>query len=136
MIHIPDLFGFVLTITISGFSAYFKGEMAKPSLKSYGKFIPHNKLFAPSTSSKIIVATLLRSIVSSQGSNLIVSDDDFDDEDDIPMPLELFNERRQQRIRDYYQVSPPAHSRTGPRTRYGMDSDCNHRSELIEHKNI
>ena len=36
---------------------------------------------------------------------LLVADDDFDDEDDIPMPLELFNIRRQERIRDYYQVN-------------------------------
>lgn len=64
--------------------------------------------------------------------NEISSDDDFDDEDDIPMPLELFNERRQQRIRDYYQVSPPAHSRTGPRTRSStVDSPMLHRHALL-----
>ena len=40
------------------------------------------------------------------GFNLLLdADDDFDDEDDIPMPLELFNIRRQERIRDYYQVN-------------------------------
>ena len=33
------------------------------------------------------------------------------------MPLELFNIRRQQKIRDYYQCSPPTQSRHGPRTR-------------------
>ena len=33
------------------------------------------------------------------------------------MPLELFNIRRQQRIRDYYQCSPPTQSRHGARTR-------------------
>ena len=38
-------------------------------------------------------------------NRLLVADDDFDDEDDIPMPLELFNIRRQERIRDYYQVN-------------------------------
>jgi len=49
--------------------------------------------------------------------NEISSDEDFDDEEDIPMPLELFNIRRQQRIRDDFQLTPPSHSRQGARTR-------------------
>ena len=48
---------------------------------------------------------------------LIIADEDFDDEEDIPLPLELFNIRRQQRIRDRYQLSPPPHTRQGARSR-------------------
>ena len=48
---------------------------------------------------------------------LINADEDFDDEEDIPLPLELFNIRRQQRIRDRYQLSPPPNSRQGARAR-------------------
>ena len=49
--------------------------------------------------------------------NLIIVGDEFDDEEDIPMPLELYNVRRQQRIRDRYQVSPPPRARQGARAR-------------------
>ena len=44
-------------------------------------------------------------------------DEEFEDEEEIPLPLELFNIRRQQRIHDRYQLSPPIQNRLGARNR-------------------
>ena len=52
------------------------------------------------------------------------------------MPLELYNIRSQQRIQDYYQVSPPSHARRGARSRSStVDSPVLQRHAFLAGRN-